>query len=98
MPILKAKNSIDLLDFKLKIVGDNSPDDWEEMKRMRSQIEEQSARLAKYETSEAKLSDELKTLRGQLGESLERNDKNEKKIEELEDERRTLSKDNISMK
>ena len=61
------------------------------MKHMRDQIEEQDARLEKYQRSETKFIDEVKTLRSQLQESLDRNDKNENKIEELEEERRTLS-------
>ena len=32
---LKTQNSLDLLDFKVSVVGDQ-PDDWEEMKRMQA--------------------------------------------------------------
>ena len=32
--VLKAKNQIDLLDFKIDVVGDN-PDDWDEIHDMR---------------------------------------------------------------
>ena len=35
---LKAKNQIDLLDFKIDVVGDD-PDDWDEIREMRSTID-----------------------------------------------------------
>lgn len=63
--MLKAKNSIDLLDFKVSVVGD-SPDDWDEIKSMRTQVKDQTARLNKYERSETKLIEEVKLLRNQL--------------------------------
>ena len=33
VPILKAKNQLDLFDFKIEVIGD-CPDDWDEIKRM----------------------------------------------------------------
>ena len=36
--VLKAKNQIDLLDFKIDVVGDD-PDDWDEIREMRSTID-----------------------------------------------------------
>jgi len=76
---LKAKNSIDLLDFKVSVVGD-SPDDWDEIKSMRQQVTEQTARLNKYERSETKLIEEVKLLRNQLQDALSKNSDNEHKV------------------
>ena len=50
--VLKAKNQIDLFDFKIKVVGDN-PDDWDEIRDMRSTIDVQTERLQRVETNEA---------------------------------------------
>ena len=61
--VLKAKNQIDLLDFKIDIVGDH-PDDWDEIREMRSTIDAQSERLKRVESIEAKLSNEVFLLRG----------------------------------
>ena len=76
---MKAKNSIDLLDFKVSVVGD-SPDDWDEIKSMRQQVTEQTARLNKYERSETKLIEEVKLLRNQLQDALSKNSDNEHKV------------------
>jgi len=36
--MLKTKNQMDLLDFKIRVVGDSTYDDWDEMKRMQALI------------------------------------------------------------
>lgn len=38
---LKAKNAMDLLDFRVRIVGDSTLDDLDQMEEMQQKIEEQ---------------------------------------------------------
>ena len=81
--VLKAKNQIDLLDFKIDVVGDD-PDDWDEIREMRSTIDAQSERLKRVESTEAKLSNEVFLLRGQLDDANALNKQNSTRIGDLE--------------
>jgi hypothetical protein len=79
-------------------VGDNSPDDWTEIKEMREQISNQTSSLEKYARSETKLVDEVKLLRNQLEEALNLKTKHESKAQELSQERDRLLLQNSIMK
>ena len=72
-----------MLDFKIDVVGDN-PDDWDEIREMRSTIDAQSERLKRFESSETKLSNEVFVLRGQLDDANALNDQNSTRIGNLE--------------
>ena len=72
-----------MLDFKIDVVGDD-PDDWDEIREMRSTIDAQSERLKRVETSEAKLSNEVFLLRGQLDDANALNEQNSTRIGDLE--------------
>ena len=66
--MLKAKNQIDLLDFKIAVVGDH-PDDWDEIRSMRATIDQQERNLQSLTASEASLSEEVRQLRTMLAET-----------------------------
>ena len=72
-----------MLDFKIDVVGDD-PDDWDEIREMRSTIDAQSERLKRVEGSEAKLSNEVFLLRGQLDDANALNEQNSTRIGDLE--------------
>ena len=96
MAVLKAKNQIDLLDFKIEVVGDN-PDDWDEIKDMRSTIEDQTERIQVLEKSDAQLKNEVSFLKSQLAEARDLNDQNSEKIRALEEENNQVKEDNASL-
>ena len=56
---LRAKNQIDLLDFRVRVVGDSTIDDMDQMEEMRQTIDDQQARLDQLQRSEGKLISEL---------------------------------------
>ena len=96
MAVLKAKNQIDLLDFKIEVVGDN-PDDWDEIKDMRSTIDDQTERIQVLEKSDAQLKNEVSFLKSQLAEARDLNDQNSEKIRALEEENNQVKEDNASL-
>ena len=96
MAVLKAKNQIDLLDFKIEVVGDN-PDDWDEIRDMRGTIHVQTERIQGLEKSDAQLKSEVQFLRSQLAEARDLNDQNRDRIQALEEENGQLKQDHASL-
>ena len=96
MAVLKAKNQIDLFDFKIEVVGDN-PDDWDEIRDMRGTIHVQTERIQGLEKSDAQLKSEVQFLRSQLAEARDLNDQNRDRIQALEEENGQLKQDHASL-
>ena len=84
------------MDFKIEVVGDN-PDDWDEIREMRSTIHGQTDRIQVLEKSDAQLKNEVQFLRSQLAEARGLNDQNRERIEALEQENTQVKEDNASL-
>ena len=95
---LKAKNAMDLLDFKVRVVGDSTLDDLDQMEEMQQKIEEQQARMDQYQRSEGKLIAELKQLRNQLETSRDSNQAAKQRITSLEQTEELLRAENAALK